>query len=184
MPIWTDQPPQDTEDQAFALLRIPPTPGYKVLITSPGILGTNTHYWKGRTTPCEPDNCEACAEGAGYRWHGYFAGLRQSDRLHGLYEVPAAAAAALHDFAQKVGTLRGCLAVFRRLGNRPNGRLLVTTQPYDLKAIELPPPPDVAKIMAHIWQTAIKNTPTARTTERGRVLQIAGNGQHHKQAAS
>jgi hypothetical protein len=82
------------------------------------------------------------------------------------------AAQAFADYRQAHGTLRGCGFEARRKISTPNAKVIITTQPVDLRKLTLPEPPDIVLAMCIIWRlpTAaikaererIRGTPTER----------------------
>jgi len=151
MPRWTTAPPPDSRSGSLPLLRTPATRPLQGIITSPRLIGTDTHFFGGHTVPCERPNCKACLEGIPYRWHGYVAAYSIHSNLHFVFECTAQAATPLIEYQHDHGTLRGCRIEAYRWHKRPNGRVIIkcTTDATPLNV--LPPPPDLTKIMAIIW---------------------------------
>lgn len=151
MPTWSKDVPADPRGPAFPILR---TPAFKPLagvITSPDLVGTFTHYWKGRTMPCEQEACEACKAGIPFRWHAYVSAWTRSTGLHFIFECTAQAAETFTDYRDAFGTLRGCMFIATRMNQKANGRVLIQTKPLDLKTDVIPTPPDVVKCLSIIW---------------------------------
>ena len=57
MPGWSTEVPANPRGPAYPLLRTPPNKPLIAIITSADLIGCYTHYYKGRTVPCEGDNC-------------------------------------------------------------------------------------------------------------------------------
>lgn len=151
MPTWTKTVPDDPRGHGFPILR---TPSYKPLVataTSLDLIGTYTHFWKGRTLPCEGDGCEPCREGVPFRFHAYFAAFDSLKSLHFIFEVTAQAAEAFTAYRDTYHTIRGCQFEARRQTPKPNGRVLIRTRPADLTKLVLPEPPDVIKCLSVLW---------------------------------
>lgn len=154
MPNWSHDVPSDRTVYGLPLRRTPPRGSLIGVITSPDLLGCDTHYWKQRTIPCERPNCEACASGMPFRWHSYCSLWIPKLSEHALWEIPAQAAEQLLLYKQAHGTLRGCLVEAWRSGSRPNGRVCLRTKPADLTKAVLPPAPDLYVLLSVIWNIA------------------------------
>lgn len=63
MPHFTSNVPPDPRGPAFPIVRTPPGRAFSAIITSPDLVGCYTHYFKGRTVPCEGAGCTLCAKG-------------------------------------------------------------------------------------------------------------------------
>ena len=151
MPIFRtgDTPP--VECRSMELVRTPPRGELQAVITCPDLVGCPTHFYGGRTVPHELENCPACQDGHGWRWHGYVSCLLRGRRDHVIFEFTAQASDALREEHKQYGTLRGCWFRARRLNDRPNGRVLLQVcdkRPTDLV---MPPAPDIAKQLCKIW---------------------------------
>lgn len=151
MPHWSTQIPERPRGPSFQILRTPAFKPLTAIVTSRDLLGTFTHYYKGRTTPCERPDCEACRENLPYRWHAYLTALNLADAMHFLFEVTAAGAEPFIEYRDAHGSTRGCLFQATRWKQRPNGRVLIQTKPADLTQRSLPPPPDLIKCLSILW---------------------------------
>jgi hypothetical protein len=163
---WSNEIPDSPAGRPLPLRRTPAAGSFNAIVTSPDLTGTDTHYWGGRTVPCERPNCPACREGIGYRWHAYFGCLQAHTRAHILFEVTAQAAETFVAYRQAHGTLRGCLFSAQRWQRRPNGRVIIQTKPADLAQITLPPAPDVCAALAIIWGLSTADVHTGRDIKK------------------
>lgn len=173
MPKWSHEAPEEPCGPALPIRR---TPAYKPLVaiaTSPDLIGTYTHFYKGHTVPCEhqayldPENpqsedCDACHDGIPYRWHSYLSAVDQADGLHFIFECTAQATEYFTAYRDANQTLRGCVFQARRLNQRPNGRVIIQTKPADLTDRRLPQGPDLAACMAIIWSLPEGSVQTER----------------------
>lgn len=165
-PRYTTDVPADPRGPSFPILR---TPAYKPLIaivTSEDLIGTFTHYFHGRTTPCDGDGCPACHDGLPYRWHAYQSAYNPENAMHFIFECTAQAAETFVQYRENGITLRGCKFQAIRLGGKPNGRVMIKTMTADLTQIALPKPPDLTKALAILW-----NLPDTDVEVRGRDAQ-------------
>ena len=180
MPNYTHNIPDSPSGPALPIRRTPAYTPMQAIVTSPDLIGTYTHYYKGRTVPCESPDCEPCQEGIPFRWHAYLAAHDRKTALHFIFEVTAAGAEPFIDYRDSHGTLRGCLFQARRHMQRQNGRVLIQTKPADLTEIRLPKPPDLTKCLAILW-----NLPNGEVKKNGvnpqkRTPRITtGNHPHH-----
>jgi hypothetical protein len=148
----------------MSLRRVKPGKTLVTAITSEDLIGCKTHFWGGRTVPCETPNCKACAEGVPWRWHAYIACYDPGPNEHWLLELTAPAAQKLLEYRSIYGTLRGCKLRAHRANFARNSRLLLETSPLDLTKITLPAAPHLERCMAIIWNLPL---PAIRATGQG-----------------
>jgi len=151
MPDWTSTVPEQPRGHALPIRRTPSSKPMEAIITSPDLIGTYTHFYKGSTSPCTGKDCEACMNGTPYRWHAYMTCVDVFTNLHFIFEVTALAAEFFTAYRDHHCTLRGCHFKSKRWNSRPNGRILIQTKPADLGERQLPNPPDLKKCMAILW---------------------------------
>lgn len=151
MPTYTSSIPDTPRGPALPIRRAPANGNLLAIITAADLIGTNTHYYKGRTMPCELPNCEPHDHGIPFRWHAYVSAWEVKTGLHFIFETTAAGAEPFIEYRDHHGTLRGCLFSAKRWQQRPNGRILIQTKPADLKEIRLPQAPDLVKCLAILW---------------------------------
>jgi len=151
MPIFTNAPPQDDRAYSLPLARTPANGKLIGIITTHDLIGCATHWYGGRTIPCEGETCKACLEGVPWRWHSYIAAMLKGTRHHVLLEFTAQASEKLIEYRDAHKTLRGCGITAKRLRNRANGRVMLTCTQTDLESIHLPPEPNVTKALSLIW---------------------------------
>lgn len=151
MPNWTNLPPEDTRGKALPLIRTPQGKSLCLIATAENLIGCYTHYWGGRTLPCEAPNCKACDEGQPYRWHGYLAAWNPNLNKQYIFEFTNQAAEEFVLYREHHGTLRGCNFIARRMGSSANAKVEIRTKPADLNVIQLPPEPNVIRAMSMIW---------------------------------
>lgn len=165
MPKFDDSPPSDLGRSGYRLIRTPANSPLFAHVLSEKLVGCKTHFVGNRTIPCEAPDCESCNSGVPWRWHAYLAIVIEATREIVIFETTARASAAFIDYHQRYGTTRGCHLKAQRLNNRTNGRVLIQARPADLAKINLPPAPDVEKLLCHIWNISEKQvTLNDRTT--------------------
>jgi len=162
MEKWSNKPPQQKEGYGLRLIRTPKSGRIRALITCEELIGTPTHYWGGRTVPCQGSDCKVPHETIGWRWHGYVPMILEGDHEHVILELTAQACETIAQYAEANGSLRGVLLTATRATGVKNGRVLLKLEPTNLKTIVLPPEPDVPKVMRHIWgiqeETTVEKT--------------------------
>lgn len=159
---WKSQPPPKAEGYGMRLLRTPAKGGIRGMITCENLQGTPTHYFGGRTVPCQQKQCKACENGVGWLWHGYLSMILPSTHEHVLLELTAQACEQVNDFHKQHTVLRGAFVTATRAGKLANGRVILQLSPGDQTGIQLPDAPDIQKHMMHIW--GIQDASKAKAT--------------------
>jgi len=159
------------------------------------MIGTATHYFHGRTTPCDDEKCDACDHGVPWRWHGYVSLYGPTTHSHGLFEMTARASEPLKAYREAHGTLRGCMILAKRINASPNARVIITTSVADLQSILLPPEPHILEALSIIWNIPLpaialdgvtKEVPKAKVAISQAIHRLdpqfaPGNSKHAKQ---
>lgn len=169
MPNWSTTPPVDPRGHALSLIRTPANGRFVLFVTSPDLIGCATHWFGGRTVPCESPECEACNEGVPWRWHSYLSGLVAGTRRHVMMEFTAQATEILCAYRKAHGTLRGCQVHATRHRNRHNGRVLLNCTPGPLQQMNLPNAPNLVDVLSIIWNVprpALEETGSERKMPR------------------
>lgn len=151
MPQFSNVPPRDPRGHALPLVRTPSGRGLAAIVTTEDLVGCPTHYFGGRTVPCEAADCKPCGEGHPWRWHGWLGAWSPSDHRAFVFEMTARVADIFVAYRDMYGTLRGCSFRAQRRSPSPNARVYVECQPADLERIRLPDPPDLIKCLSIIW---------------------------------
>lgn len=163
------------------VLRTPAQGLSNVTCLSNDCLGDHTHFWRGRTKPCQRKHCEACREGIGKRWRGYvFVEVRRTGKIYAL-ELTPACMGEVDRWVTAHGTLRGAKFSLARRDEKPNGKLRLAISPADPLARDLPTAPSMRKFLARLWQLALITPATIVTDEmlrdraRGSIAATNGN---------
>lgn len=170
MPSFNDAPKKTDRPKPMDLIRTPTKGILSGIVLAEAITGCETHYWGGRTVPCEHPDCPACDDASPTRWHGYLPIWSPKDNATFIWEFTEQAADALLAYRDKYNTLRGCGIHARRAKPIPNGRIVVSTQPVDLLKYTLPALPDVQKILLTIWNLPGKAFQKARNANGDNTL--------------
>jgi len=167
----------------YDLRRTPQSASLQAIITSPELLVCDTHFWGGRTIPCErhhqeldgtltAGNCAACNEAVPYRTHVYVSAFDVKTREHFIFECTAHAAKPLEEYRYGNSTLRGCIMHASRPKGLKNAKVVIQTNTANLSKVRLPDPPNVILALTTIWRLPLTGlaiedhrhqTPTART---------------------
>jgi hypothetical protein len=175
MPTWSNELPVEGKHMGFDLRRTPTAGAIQGIITCEDILVVPTHYYHGRTTPCERPDCPACRESMPYRTHVYVSAFNEKKREHFLFECTAAAAKPLAEFKAANGSLRGCIIHASRPKCKPNAKVWIQTGAVDRAKVFLPEPPDVQRALCVIWRIPLPaieiqhlpdGTPTTRVRSK------------------
>lgn len=148
---FQNEPPADKRGNSLTLMRCPTMRHIQGIITCHEMIGTRTHYFHGRTVPCDDSDCPACAAGLPWRWHGYVSLFSENQRRTVLFEFTAAAAEPLTQYRKAYGSLRGCLMNATRATSAGNSRVVIRTKPADLEKITLPKEPNLLEALSIIW---------------------------------
>lgn len=194
MPTFSTSPPPEPHGNALQLVRTPPIGSLRAIVTSSDMIGCHTHFWHGRTMPCEVENCKPCQEGMPFRWHAWLSALTAKVKQHVLFEVTAQAAEHFVQYREANGTLRGCLFEASRPSRRPNGRVHISTRPACLSDIRIPDEPNLISALSIIWNIAmvdvdvagvLKNMPRLHVDDRASefLKPESGNGRRNNHAS-
>jgi hypothetical protein len=163
MPTWRKELPPEGKHMGFRLKRTPIGAAIGGIITSENFLVCDTHYWHGRTTPCERNaneqsetiddsTCAPCQQKIGWRTHVYFAAFNPQRSEHFIYECTTHAAKPIAVYLAAVGTIRGCIFHATRSTPTQNGRVIIETHTADLQKIHIPPAPNLILALSVIWR--------------------------------
>jgi hypothetical protein len=163
MPKWSNELPVLKKHMGFDLKRTPETAPLQAIVTCEDILVCDTHYWGGRTIPCEreaalPDgtitagNCAPCRESMPYRTHVYVSCFDWKTREHFIFECTSHAAKPLEDYKIANKTLRGCIIRSQRPKGQKNSKVVIETNTANLAKNPIPLPPDLILALSTIWR--------------------------------
>ena len=163
MPTWRRNLPASNAHMGFEIHRTPQAGQLASVVTSDDLLIADTHYWNGRTTPCERPatddaghatggECPACLALAPYRTHVYVAAFDHTKNEHYIFECTAHAARAFDDYRKQTGTLRGCLFRASRPKGNPNSKVVIACQTANMARLTIPTAPDVKLALSVIWR--------------------------------
>lgn len=148
---FTNAPPPNPRGRSLPLRRCPQGKSLQAVVTSNDLIGCKTHFYGGKTVPCEGEECAACRDGVAWRWHAYLAAYDHASAIHFIFESTARAVEPFIAYRDLHGTIRGCLFKAERPRGRANSQVYISTKQADLAKYPIPDQPDVVKIMAMIW---------------------------------
>lgn len=152
MPTWRTNLPTEKKHMGFDLRRTPQSATLHAIVTSEDILVCDTHFWRGRTQPCERPDCPACNESTPYRTHVYLSAFDPKRSEHFLFECTAHAAKPLDEYRQANKTMRGCIIMASRPKMTRNSKVVIQTATANQARIQLPDPPDLILALSVIWR--------------------------------
>lgn len=152
MPTWSTELPPVGKHMGFDLRRTPATGALQAVITCENLLVCDTHFFHGRTMPCERPNCPACNDSIPYRTHVYVSAFSKTTGDHFIFECTAHAAKPLAEYYQAAGTLRGCIFHASRPKGLKNSKVFIQTNSSNLAKNPIPDPPDLIRAISTIWR--------------------------------
>ena len=194
MPTWSNTLPSDKSHMGFTLRRTPASGPIRAIITCESLTVCETHYWGGRTVPCEryqqnPDgtltagDCPACNNSVPYRAHVYVSAFDPHTHEHFIFECTAHAAISFVDYEAANGKLRGCIfQAFRPKGTK-NSKVVISTNIANLERITLPSSPNVILALCTIWRvpmTEKREWENNRSTQAARPNKIKNRAMHNQ----
>jgi hypothetical protein len=176
--VWTEAPTPQGDGREWRVLRVPPKGLAGLIVLSDELVGTDTHYFGGRTVPHAQENCQACAAGNQRRWHGYLAVWSPKHNTKWILEITDAAGDTVKKIKQKRPSLRSMSFAGQRVPVKPNGTLIVQLTDSDWAADGLPRAPDLRRMLMRMW--GFREEPweyDLHSAMRGRANALKSNGQ-------
>lgn len=160
---YADRPHDAGTPSGFRIIRTPEKGTLHGRVASDKMLGVYLHYWRGRSTPCQGADCDACRAGARARWTGYvfLAAMRTPEVA--IFEFTERAFTPFDAYYTEHTTLRGALVEASRLSTRPNGPLHVVLRAPAIRDPNLPTPVALQGILEKIWE--VRTIPADVTRE-------------------
>jgi len=175
MPTWSNQLPPLCKHTGYDIRRTPATSALQAIVTNEDILVCNTHYFHGRTTPCEKPECAACNEGMPSRTHVYVSAFDPRTQQHFIFECTSNAAKAFADYRDANGTLRGCHFYATRPKGTKNSKVVIQTNTANLGKINIPSPPDLVKALCVIWRIPTDGATAKKEKHRPPIVKTNNN---------
>lgn len=163
MPTFSNTLPALSKHHGFELRRTPTNGSLAAIITCDSMIVCDTHYWGGRTIPCEricgPEGktlddspCGACRSKQPWRTHAYVSAYTPKSGEHFIFECTANAAKTFEEHYVAAATLRGCGFAANRPKGGPNSKVVIIEVAVNLGRITLPNAPDVIAALSVIWR--------------------------------
>lgn len=181
MPNFTNHWDEPDRDFPFHLKRTPAAGTLTAIVTSTDVLSTKTHFTNNRTIPCElPEQCDPCEQGVSWRRHVYVTAIDPKTSEHFIFETTPTAADTFKNYMNYHEEIRGCLFKAARPSNRANGRIVIQCKRLDLATQRLPEPPNLERLLCHIWNVPYKDAKYDHRTVRQHLATVGrpldGNG--------
>lgn len=125
----------------------------KGIMLAGDVCGAYTHWYGGRTLPCNGLSCPACKMNVEVRWHGYLPLYNTSTRNIVIAEITTAAVEPIDRWFREKRSLRGAFISIMRGAERVNSPLKSRVEEGPLPAEALPNPPHVREILEKMWGT-------------------------------
>jgi hypothetical protein len=161
MTRWTTTPTDGDARPANRLIRCRPSKPLTGIITSTLLTGCYVHYWRGRTTPCQDDQCEPCKERQIARWYGWLGLWNPTTHEHVIAEITASCLDTINAYMATHGQLRGGHLALARANDKQNSRLHALVKESNVNTSHIPPELDIITSMEKIWETHHSVRPTA-----------------------
>lgn len=163
MPRFSNHLPTEAKHQGFDLKRTPPAAPISGIVTCDDILVCDTHFFAGRTVPCErivnehgrtidDSPCPACQRKQAWRSHVYVSAFATKTAEHFIFECSTNAAKAFAEYRAANPTLRGCGFTANRPKCTANAKVVIVTTAMDLAKRHIPQAPNVERCLAIIWR--------------------------------
>lgn len=143
---------EETLDGPGVWLHVKPRGKTKLVMLSQDPFRYRAHWMRTRYLPCPglPD-CGHCSIGIGKKVRYVYA-MYNSDTLRpGLLEVGPETAGMIRSEQIKSGDAPGLCLLLEKTGGVVNGAIIVTTFHTLYRLSDLPPAPDIPKIMRAMW---------------------------------
>lgn len=152
MTTWQNDPPTASDFRSYQIVRTPSTGRSRLTILSTHPVGVMLHYWKGRSTPCNRNNCEPCKAGHRPRWKGYLYVMTEATRRILIFEYPERPHPDVQAELAKRHTLRGCMIAVNRAGKRANSPVVITFEGTTPHPDLLPEPDGLCETLERMWE--------------------------------
>lgn len=144
-------PMKHAKARKYDLLRVPGKGIGGLILLGHEFLWHELHYWRRRTIPHWPTNCEPCEHHCQVRERGYIAVCSKFKTTVMILEVTDNCGDVIKDLADARVTLRGCVVNMSRLEKRDNGKLTMHPEGNQVDSSLIPEAPDVAEVLRRIW---------------------------------
>jgi hypothetical protein len=165
MPHWTNNAPDEADRYTATLIRVKPGRPIRGICASPHMLGCWTHWFGGRTIPCDQPDCIPCESQTSRRWHAYLHLWSPASHHSAILEITALAARELEPYIEQHHTLRGAEIDVQRSNQRPNSPLIIVARPADLQRFQLPEPLDIIAAMSRMWEVNVSRAKRLTTPD-------------------
>lgn len=125
----------------------------KGIMLAGDVCGAYTHWYGGKTVPCNGLTCPACSMNVEVRWHGYLPLYNTTTRNTIIAEITTAAVEPIDRWFREKRSLRGAFIEIMRGADRANAPLKSRVSDGPLPMEALPTAPHVREILEKMWGT-------------------------------
>lgn len=151
-PIFSRRRPDPRAPRGLQLRRVEPGKILSGICLSHDLVGTYTHYYRGRTRACCKLDCAACLARAPRRWYSYLVAMNERTRQLDIFEITDEACETFEKFFAEHRTLRGYSVAMKRRNERANSRVLVSIAGPRLDDVSIPKAPDPIPMLLRMWE--------------------------------
>ena len=163
---WQEQPAPITPGSRLELIRCKTGTLPPLIVLSDRHVGTEIHWFAGRSFPHLKNGCPACEAKRPAVWKGYIAVWQQKQRTPAILEFTARCTEALDAYYLAYGTLRAATVVISRKGPNEKGPLSLEITRSNHAPNDLPPTPDIRKALTTMWNSARQDNDISVTPPR------------------
>lgn len=148
---WAAKPPPKQKTKV-PIVRPKAAQTLRFFLLDQEVTGVWTHWIGGRTQPCLGEVCECVNWPASkmQRWKGYCMAVQKEGFPLCLVEITPEAYRDCSELQDTTRSLRGSLLTLRRLGTKPNGKVVATVQ-YSAINVEKPSPISCKEALWEVW---------------------------------
>lgn len=166
MPRYYHKTSDVQKHHSYDLKRTPPAEPLLGIVVSHEITVVETHFWGGRTLPCEREQvlddgtvvqsgCRACNAAVPLREHVYIAAVDPKTNVPFIFECTGHSSKTFEEHQKVHGVLRGCCFIAERPKKYKRAQVVIQTKQADLGRRRLPEPPDIPAFLSTVWQLPI-----------------------------
>jgi hypothetical protein len=151
---WQEHPAPIAPGSRLDLIRCKLGATVPVVVLSERQVGTEIHWYNGRSFPHLKNGCPACLAKRPAVWKGYLAVWQPKPRTIAIIEFTTRCTNALDAYFLAYGTLRAATVVLTRKGRSDKGPLTLDISPSQYATNDLPPAPDIRHALTHMWNAS------------------------------
>lgn len=151
---WQEHPAPIAPGTRLDLIRCKTGSLPPLIVLSERHVGTEIHWYNGRSFPHLKNGCPACAAKRPGVWKGYLAVWQPKARVPAILEFTARCTSALDAHYLAYGTLRAAAVTLTRKGTKEKGPLTLDVTMSQHAPNDLPAAPDIRRALTAMWNAA------------------------------